>query len=324
MSSSTVLGKLESTVLYHLWERIVNNNAPSLYSWQEETAFLHKIGLGMEEVIRYLFQEKPPLDQFEEWVISHDLGFTTATGLNAFLANVKLGEEVFTEDVLSPADLAFWEANGYIVLKAAVSKSQCKAAVEAIWDHLHASLEDASSWYKPHPDRWGIMLDFVHHPALRANRDSVRIEKAYRQLYGTNELVKVIDKVGYNPPNDDWHSFMGSPLHWDTSLVPPISNHLQGLLYLTDTGEKDGAFHCVPGFHLEIEKWLANLPSDVDPRQFAIANLRPIPIPGEAGDFVIWKAALPHCATPNKGKTPRMVQYLTYLPIEKEAEKGWL
>jgi ectoine hydroxylase-related dioxygenase (phytanoyl-CoA dioxygenase family) len=46
---------------------------------------------------------------------------------------------------------------------------------------------------------------------------------------------------------------------------------------------------------------------------------------GNAGDFVIWHQALPHCATPNTSNLPRMVQYLTYLPIENQDEIGeWI
>ena len=38
------------------------------------------------------------------------------------------------------------------------------------------------------------------------------------------------------------------------------------------------------------------------------------PIPGAAGDMVIWHDALPHGATPNRGERPRIVQYLNLYP----------
>ena len=52
--------------------------------------------------------------------------------------------------------------------------------------------------------------------------------------------------------------------------------------------------------------------------------LKPEPVPGNAGDFVIWHQALPHCATPNHGQTPRMVQYLTFVPEAPEAPREWI
>jgi ectoine hydroxylase-related dioxygenase (phytanoyl-CoA dioxygenase family) len=116
---------------------------------------------------------------------------------------------------------------------------------------------------------------------------------------------------------------MGSKLHWDVSLVLPIPFALQGLLYLTDCQSHEGAFHCVPGFHHQIGDWLNNLPPELNPRDEAVRTLNSIPVTGQAGDFVIWHQALPHCATPNVGKTPRMVQYLTYLPIKNEAQAVW-
>ncbi|HVK94998.1 MAG TPA: phytanoyl-CoA dioxygenase family protein, partial [Noviherbaspirillum sp.] len=59
------------------------------------------------------------------------------------------------------------------------------------------------------------------------------------------------------------------------------------------------------------------------PRQLAPQRLKATPVPAKAGDFIIWHQALPHCATPNYGKFPRMVQYLSYLPDVVEEPKEW-
>ncbi len=321
----TAVGKslLQSPILYHIWLDKVCQQPLKQYTWKQETHFLHQLGLGMEETMRYLFHYKPSFSAFEQWIIDHDLGISTAADVEKALQLEQQKREEEIPDVLSPADLAFWEKNGFIVLKNAIPKAQCQATVEAIWGHLGASPDDRESWYRPHDDLRGIMLTTYHHATLRQNRASKRIRRAYQQLYGTKEIYLNIDKVGYNPPNDANRSFKGSGLHWDTSLVPPISHDLQGLLYLTDTGERDGAFHCVPGFHLEIEDWLSSLPEAANPRELAPKLLKPIPVTGEAGDFVIWRESLPHCATPNHGKTPRMVQYMTYLPLEMKQEKAW-
>ena len=131
--------------------------------------------------------------------------------------------------------------------------------------------------------------------------------------------------MSFNPPETDTYKFKGSPLHWDVSLHPPISFRLQGLLYLTDVKVDSGGFHCVAGFHHQFDNWLRNIPRNANPRDVAIQELQPIPVLGNAGDFIIWHQALPHCATPNRGAHPRMVQYLTYLPIEEQEEmKMWI
>jgi len=107
------------------------------------------------------------------------------------------------------------------------------------------------------------------------------------------------------------------------SLVLPIPFRLQGLLCLSDCAAHEGAFHCVPGFHRRIGDWLASLPPGADPKEAAPRLLQPVPVPALAGDFIIWHGALPHCATPNRGSVPRLVQYLTYRPDADEPHKEW-
>jgi ectoine hydroxylase-related dioxygenase (phytanoyl-CoA dioxygenase family) len=80
----------------------------------------------------------------------------------------------------------------------------------------------------------------------------------------------------------------------------------------------------VPEFHNHINNWLNALESGENPREMALKTLLPKPILGDAGDFIIWNNTLPHCATPNKGKSPRMVQYLTYLPDDFVTLEEWV
>ncbi|MNE52771.1 Phytanoyl-CoA dioxygenase (PhyH) [compost metagenome] len=180
------------------------------------------------------------------------------------------------------------------------------------------------SWYEGHEDLKGLMLNFSDHETLNRNRFSPRVKKAYEQLYKTTKIYKTIDKVSFNPPETANFSFLGSMLHWDMSLKKPLTFGLQGLLYLTDCGPNDGAFHCVPGFHNQIDQWLDEVEPHEDPRTKALQTLKAKPITGDAGDFIIWHQALPHCATPNKGEKPRMVQYLTYLPDDYNAAGEWI
>jgi ectoine hydroxylase-related dioxygenase (phytanoyl-CoA dioxygenase family) len=78
------------------------------------------------------------------------------------------------------------------------------------------------------------------------------------------------------------------------------------------------------GFHRKIEQWLRDLKPTDDPRAIAVETLKPVAITGNAGDFIIWHKALPHCATPNHGELPRMVQYLTYLPDNYKEVLEWI
>ena len=57
-----------------------------------------------------------------------------------------------------------------------------------------------------------------------------------------------------------------------------------------------------------------NLPPDSDPRQQNLEALGTIPVPGKAGDLVIWHSALPHSAGINTANAPRVAQYITMTP----------
>ncbi len=303
------------TILEKLWERTLNPSNTSstneIQNWDDEIKALYQLGIGMEDALQFLYFENPDLETFKTWANNKNKSNNSES-------------DGFTTDVLSKEDLEFWDKNGYVIVKNAISKEDCEATQQAIWDFLEMDPNKKETWYNRHENQKGLMLNFSDHETLNKNRLSPRIKKAYEQLYKTDKIYKTIDKVSFNPPETSEFTFLGSPLHWDTSLKQPIKFGLQGLLYLTDCSIDEGAFHCVPGFHNKINHWLDNLQPDENPRDKAIATLQPKPIAGNAGDFIIWNNTLPHCATANKGKNPRMVQYLTYLPNEYNADTEWI
>jgi ectoine hydroxylase-related dioxygenase (phytanoyl-CoA dioxygenase family) len=301
------------TILEKLWNRTSLPSAPAnnTETWDNEIKTLYQLGIGMEDTLQFLYFEKPDFETFKTWIKNRQKSENTEV-------------EAFTDNVLSEEDLEFWNKNGYVIVKNAISKKDCEDTQKAIWDYLEMDPNQKETWYKRHENQKGLMLNFSDHETLNKNRFSPRIKKAYEQLYNTSKIYKTIDKVSFNPPETDEFNFLGSRLHWDISLKQPITFGLQGLLYLTNCGADDGAFHCVPGFHNEINEWLNNLEPDENPRYKALETLQPKPIIGDAGDFIIWNNKLPHCATPNKGESPRMVQYLTYLPNDYNTAEEWI
>lgn len=299
------------SILENLWNRTINNsNAITDTQWDQEIKILYLLGISMEDAIQFLYFEKPDFETFKTWINNQKKDENnTADSI---------------ENVLSEQDLEFWNKNGYVIIKNAVSKKDCEDTVEAIWNYLKMDPDKSETWYNRHEDQKGLMLNFSDHKTLNKNRFSPRIKKAYEQLYNSAKIYKTIDKVSFNPPETKDFTFLGSPLHWDISLKQPITFGFQGLLYLTDCGSNDGAFHCVPGFHNKIDDWLDNLGTNENPRNKAIETLKPEPITGNAGDFIIWNNTLPHCASANRGKSPRMVQYLTYLPDGYDTSGEWI
>jgi hypothetical protein len=294
--------------------------------WVNDNTMLCGLGLGLQETLTYLHSTRPTYDQFEQWIFERNGGSIEQSLIDrlndAFagrLANNGLGGEPASLDpVLTPDEMAFWEENGYVIVHDAVPPENCRAAAAAIYEFLAANPADPGTWYRQHT----IWIPLLRHPALVANRHSRRIHRAFAQLWGRPDLWVNTDQCGFNPPErDDW-KFQGPHLHWDMSLALPLSFGTQAILYLDDTEADQGAFQCVPGFHRELETWLESLPAEADPRQQDLSGLAR-PIPGKAGDLIIWHQALPHGSSPNRASRPRVVQYLNLRPSHWDYNPIW-
>lgn len=302
-------------------------------NWRFDNLILSGLGLALEETVQYLLQAAPEFDKFEKWVLDKNGGTISPLRIeriNSLLANQPYSENIQQQlrdleaapNVLSEADLRFWDENGYVILRQAISKEQARATENAVWEFLGMNPTDPASWYTK-PIGKGIMMEFYHHPTLLENRQSQRIHKAFAQLWQTPNLWATTDRTSFNPPETATYSFQGPHLHWDMSLEPPFHFGTQGLLYLCDTPAEQGAFCCVPGFHRQLETWRAGLPAGTDPRRVNMDALA-VPIAAEAGDFVIWHHFLPHGSSPNRGSYPRIVQYMNMYPADFKETMDWL
>lgn len=289
------------------------------------------LGLGIVEPAEHLFHARPDFPAFEGWIVEQ-LGGRPEPARVARLNDMvrryldqprriyPLAAAV-PEPVLTAADLAFWRENGYLVLRGAVSREDCQAAERAIWAHLGMDPARPDSWYGGQHTFW---VSLFQHPALHRNRTAPRIRQAFAQLWGTQDLWATVDRSSLNRPQRDDVDISGpSRLHWDVSLAMPMPFGLQGLLYLTDTVAEQGAFRCVPGFHRRLESWLATLPPGADPRAQDLESLGPVPVPGQAGDFVLWHHALPHGSSRNRTQAARLVQYITWFPHDYGMHPLW-
>lgn len=299
---------------------------------QRDNLVRDALGLGLEQTQVYLLQRTPTFEEFERWIVA-TAGLpdpALVARINAAVTGAPLPEltrrwlaEIDAlPPVLSAEDLAHWEEHGYVIVSDAVPEESRRAAEEAIWENAGARPDDPDTWYAPRAQ--GIMLQLFQHPAFTANRRSVRVHKAFAQLWGTSDLWVTCDRGGFNPPLRPGENFNASDLHWDTSLARPMPFGTQGILYLTDTPPEQGAFRCVPGFHRRLDAWLDALPPGADPRREDLHALGVKHIGGLAGDLVIWSDKLPHGASPNRGTRPRIVQYLNLYPAGRQQSAAWL
>ena len=310
--------------------RVRDGRVADAASWAADQAAIYGLGLGLLETLRYLNGSRPTLDDFESWIFEQnggDLPPERIAAVNASVRRALAGDRTPLVDPDLPApldaeDLRFWEQNGYVVLRRAVAAEDCATAARALWDFLGMRPDAPDGWYACSP-REGIWVPLVRHPAFDANRASARIRGAFAQLWGTSDLIVTVDRGGFNPPERPRNPFAGQGLHWDTSLSSPMPLGLQGILYLTDTPVYQGAFRCVPGFHRRIGDWLAALPPGANARDQDLSD-EAVCVAGQAGDMVIWHAALPHGASPNRGTAPRLVQYITYFPPGRVDSRPWV
>jgi hypothetical protein len=319
----------EITGLREFWA-CQTGRAPMLPMSQAERVLLCLLGIGIEQGLIYLHNVRPEFGAFCDWVVSEagELDPVEVARYNACRAGEPVPPEAAARlaalaaipDVLEAADLAQWDAHGFVVLRSAISRAEADAAAAVLWQHIEASPHDPESWYNPKAK--GLWVPLYHAPELTVARQSLRVRKAFAQLHGRADLWLLTDRTSFNPPERPDAPFQGSPLHWDTSLTPPIPFAVQAILYLTDTIGDQGALRLVPGFHQRIADWLAGL-GDADPREVD-QSAEAVAVPASAGDLIIWRQDLPHGASPNHAQSPRLAQYLTMIEAAAEDDRAWL
>ena len=296
--------------------------------WNIDNTLLAVLGLGIEQTIKQLFLNSGDFASFENWILCVNNGIPEQQKIDEFNAYILTRESsakkpTRDDSILSAEDRDSWNENGYIILREAISKEDCEAAISAICDFININRYDPETWYNPGPERQGIMVQLFQHPALEKNRRAPKIRAAFEQLWERYDLWVNTDRAGFNPPQIDQRKFSGPHLHWDVSLELPIPFGTQGILYLADTAPNQGAFTLVPGFQNRIEDWLHSLAPGTDPRTENIHALGSTPIAANAGDCIIWHQALPHGSSPNTAVIPRFVQYINYAPLDAEVNQKW-
>jgi ectoine hydroxylase-related dioxygenase (phytanoyl-CoA dioxygenase family) len=236
--------------------------------------------------------------------------------------------------VLTADDRAFFDEQGYVVVHDAVPPENLEACIQAIWDFLGIDRHNPDDWYRPPLPRGG-MVEMYQHQAMWDNRQHPRIHEAFADLWGTEKLWVSIDRVNLKPPRHPDHpeyDYKGF-IHVDNDLANLHSRYrgarleprapffwVQGVLYLTDTTPDQGGFQCVPGMHRELKEWVVGAPPDAP-----LPDLRPdqaIPIPGRAGDLVIWDNMLPHGNGHNVSDRPRLAQFISMYPARETSEES--
>ena len=225
--------------------------------------------------------------------------------------------------MLTKADRAFFDENGYLVVPGLIPAAEVNAVVDAIWEFLDFDRNDPSSWYRE-PHRHNGMVEMYHHQALWDVRQNPRVHELFSQLFGREDLWVFLDRANFKPPPNPAHPEYdhAGMVHWDIDVrQQPLPYQIQGVLYLVDTAVGEGGFQCVPGVHRWVSEWAQGRSSeDIRHQQlherFPDAMNPVVEVEARAGDFIIWNSALPHGNHRNSSGKPRLAQYVRCFPAE--------
>jgi hypothetical protein len=222
---------------------------------------------------------------------------------------------------------AFYAEYGYVRIPGVVPKENCDAVIEAMWEFTGMDRNTPEDWYRPPLTTTG-MVEMYQHQAMWDNRQHPRMYEVFAEMSGIEKLWVSIDRVSMILPQTPAHPEFDRPvsIHWDidTSNLEHIPFGWQGVLYLADTDETMGGFCCVPGFHKNLAEWVQTQPADRHPHITDLNRLPPgmkvTPIPGKAGDLVIWNSLLAHGNGPNLSDRPRLAQFIALFPAREDNE----
>lgn len=288
--------------------------------WLLDRALLDLVGLGLSPGLQLLYRSDR-LSMLQQALRELSLSEEQKQQINQQLRELAAGQQQRQiVSVLTEAQLNFWQQQGYLVIPGVLTAEQCAQSRDAIWHYLQASPQDPQSWYRHQRLCEKIMLPLFRHPALDSNREVPLIRQVFEQLWQRTDLVMSTDRVSFNPPQTAAWTFPSPDLHWDMPLRAPVEFATQGLIYLTDTTEQQGAFCCVPGFHLHAEQWILHQnKTEFELQQQQWSDWPVKAIAAKAGDLIIWHHALPHGPSVNTTDRPRMVHYINCYPINSGA-----
>ncbi|WP_316746936.1 phytanoyl-CoA dioxygenase family protein [Pedobacter gandavensis] len=282
-----------------------------------EDIWLSMYGLGKFETYSFIYRDCRDFSHFLTWATElkgADFIDKASQEFHNWQENKggsPVPEEPITR-VLSDEQIQFWEENGYLRIPEAIEAAHCDRLKTRICKHLNLHMDFPETWYIPHPDWQGTMLQMYQNEDIELVRQSPFIRQIFAELYQTDYLVPVPEKLGYNPPQtESWNPGQGK-LHWDLDINEPIKFHIQGMIYLDEVPENRGPLQIIPGFHHHFEEWIKDFSSLERAHDYIRITGKPVLVPGAKADLILWRNTCPHAASMNSSDLPRFVQYVSY------------
>lgn len=208
-----------------------------------------------------------------------------------------------------------WLEKGYLVVHDAVEADLVQRIIDDIFDFTARDPKRPETWFEPEDNKAG-MIEMHGRNSLWAARQAPRIHEVFTDLWGTEELWMSVNRVNFNVPQSLGRE-REDLIHWDLDLAKtPYNPAIQGVLALSDCGEEDGTFLCVPGSHLDVAAWHESGCEGPRPTVEEIRSRRPLKrIPVKAGELILWNQGLIHGNGVNHGERARLAMYVHQTPV---------
>jgi Phytanoyl-CoA dioxygenase (PhyH) len=206
------------------------------------------------------------------------------------------------------------EQNGFTRVESVIPGGLLESLLAALPGVSRVDLRDPSTWYAYE----GIIP--VHHSQAQWDiRQHPRLHQVFSELWQTDELWVTMDRVGFVPP---WRPGCRAPrMHWDVDPRLTVTNY-QAIVYLSDAPTDRAPFCTIPGVYRNLAAWLADKPPEWSHRSADFSALEMTPVPGRAGDLIIWNAKLPHGPGWNRSAEPRLMQAVSMFRAPRRGG-GW-
>ncbi len=215
-------------------------------------------------------------------------------------------------------DTAHFKDQGWVRVDNVVPVADCQAVVDTICEFWQVS-RDGSHPARDGRERFNGIVPIHQHQTLWNTRQAPNLHQAFAEVHEQEALWVSMDRTSYKPRlSERAKAKPGDPnsIHTDKRLADKTFT-VQGVLYLTDTPEDQGAWECVPDLYHEIREGKHEaIREGLDLSRYPIKR-----VPGKAGSVVIWHGHMPHGSGHNWRETPRFVQYITMNQVGSEEDR---
>ena len=179
-------------------------------------------------------------------------------------------------------------SEGVVRIENVVPRDVVEHVLSALLDEYGLDIDNPKTWYRLPPENYNIAP--LHHSQAQWDvRQYPRVLQMFSELWRTEHLWINPDRIAFQPPEKSSHPIV--PIHWD--LDPRIEADLvQAFVYVVDVPEEGGAFRAVSEAYRNLDPWIAKIDAHVtDLEGIDFTGVATVPVPGKAGDFVIWESA---------------------------------